>query len=127
MRIDRLEHVQLAMPPGGESQARAFYSGVLGIPEIAKPPTLAKRGGCWLQFRDVFQFVGMHLRAANLRFEHIVDLTTYHVDLRKHLVDFVRVKDEFIHEPFPTWTAVGISELITPGALVEARIIAQSD
>jgi hypothetical protein len=49
MRIDRLEHVQLAMPAGGEAQARAFYSGVLGIPEIAKPPILANRGGCWFE------------------------------------------------------------------------------
>lgn len=49
MRIDRLEHVQLAMPPGDEALARAFYSDVLGIPEIPKPPNLAKRGGCWFE------------------------------------------------------------------------------
>jgi catechol 2,3-dioxygenase-like lactoylglutathione lyase family enzyme len=49
MRIDRLEHVQLAMPPGGEALARAFYGGVLGIPEVPKPPELAKRGGCWFE------------------------------------------------------------------------------
>ena len=35
------------MPSGGETQARAFYSGLLGVREIAKPPNLAKRGGCW--------------------------------------------------------------------------------
>jgi catechol 2,3-dioxygenase-like lactoylglutathione lyase family enzyme len=46
MRIDRLEHVQLAMPPGEEALARAFYCDVLGIPEISKPSHLAKRGGC---------------------------------------------------------------------------------
>lgn len=49
MRIDRLEHVQLAMPAGGEALARAFYGDVLGIPEIPKPPHLAKRGGCWFE------------------------------------------------------------------------------
>jgi len=37
------------------------------------------------------------------------------------------IKDEFIHQPYPTWTAVGTNELITPGALVEARIIAKRD
>ena len=47
MRIKAIEHVQLAMPPGKESEARAFYEGVLGIPEVPKPPNLAKRGGCW--------------------------------------------------------------------------------
>ena len=43
------EHVQLAMPAGREAEARAFYSGLLGIPEIAKPPELAKRGGAWFE------------------------------------------------------------------------------
>jgi catechol 2,3-dioxygenase-like lactoylglutathione lyase family enzyme len=47
MRIKEIEHVQLAMPPGRESEARTFYEGVLGIPEVPKPPNLAKRGGCW--------------------------------------------------------------------------------
>jgi catechol 2,3-dioxygenase-like lactoylglutathione lyase family enzyme len=43
----RLHHVQLAIPPGGEEVARAFYGGVLAMTEIAKPPELAARGGCW--------------------------------------------------------------------------------
>jgi catechol 2,3-dioxygenase-like lactoylglutathione lyase family enzyme len=42
-----LEHVQLAMPAGHEDSARAFYAGVLGLPEVPKPPNLAGRGGVW--------------------------------------------------------------------------------
>jgi catechol 2,3-dioxygenase-like lactoylglutathione lyase family enzyme len=49
MQITAIDHIQLAMPPGAESQARAFYEGVLGIPEVPKPPNLAKRGGCWFE------------------------------------------------------------------------------
>ncbi len=49
MPVTALDHVQLAMPPGGEAVARAFYEGVLGIPEVPKPPNLAKRGGCWFE------------------------------------------------------------------------------
>lgn len=49
MPVIGLEHVQLAMPPEGENAARAFYSGVLGIAEIPKPPHLARRGGCWFE------------------------------------------------------------------------------
>ncbi len=37
MRIKEIEHVQLAMPPGKESEARTFYEGVLGIPEVPNP------------------------------------------------------------------------------------------
>jgi catechol 2,3-dioxygenase-like lactoylglutathione lyase family enzyme len=44
-----LDHVQLAMPRGGEAQARGFYTGLLGLPETPKPANLAKRGGCWFE------------------------------------------------------------------------------
>jgi len=49
MRITGLDHVQLAMPAGREAEARAFYQDILGIPELRKPPALAKRGGCWFE------------------------------------------------------------------------------
>lgn len=44
-----IDHVQLAMPAGREGDARAFYEGVLGIPEVPKPEVLAGRGGCWFE------------------------------------------------------------------------------
>jgi len=37
------------MPAGREAEARDFYEGVLGIPEVQKPPNLVKRGGCWFE------------------------------------------------------------------------------
>jgi catechol 2,3-dioxygenase-like lactoylglutathione lyase family enzyme len=49
MQIVRLDHVQLAMPAGGEEYARAFFRDALGIPEVPKPPELARRGGCWFE------------------------------------------------------------------------------
>jgi catechol 2,3-dioxygenase-like lactoylglutathione lyase family enzyme len=47
MTIVGLDHVQIAMPTGAESQARWFYGELLGLREIAKPEPLASRGGCW--------------------------------------------------------------------------------
>lgn len=44
-----IDHVQLAMPAGEEARARAFYAGLLGMKEVAKPAQLAKRGGCWFE------------------------------------------------------------------------------
>jgi catechol 2,3-dioxygenase-like lactoylglutathione lyase family enzyme len=44
-----IHHVQLACPAGSETVSRAFYSGVLGLAEIDKPPALAPRGGCWFR------------------------------------------------------------------------------
>lgn len=45
--FERLHHVQLAIPPGGEEAARRFYGGVLGMSEVDKPAVLRARGGCW--------------------------------------------------------------------------------
>jgi catechol 2,3-dioxygenase-like lactoylglutathione lyase family enzyme len=45
----RLDHVQLAMPAGGEDEARRFWSGLLGMREQPKPPGLAARGGVWFE------------------------------------------------------------------------------
>jgi hypothetical protein len=49
MPVLYLDHVQLAMPAGREDEARAFYAGLLGIPERSKPAHLAARGGCWFE------------------------------------------------------------------------------
>lgn len=49
MTVRSLEHIQLAMPEGREAEARAFYAGLLGLPEVSKPAKLAPRGGCWFE------------------------------------------------------------------------------
>lgn len=48
----RLHHVQVSCPPGGEDGARRFYVDGLGLTEVAKPPDLAARGGCWFRAQD---------------------------------------------------------------------------
>ena len=47
MYIRHIDHVQLAMPADQESEARAFYRDILGLPEKSKPTNLAKQGGVW--------------------------------------------------------------------------------
>ena len=55
----RLDHVQLAMPAGGEDDARAFYGDLLGLAEVPKPPALAARGGCWFEDGDLKVHLGV--------------------------------------------------------------------
>ena len=57
-KVVGIEHVQLAMPPGEEAAARGFYTGLLGIPEVPKPPGLAARGGCWFEAPGVKVHLG---------------------------------------------------------------------
>jgi catechol 2,3-dioxygenase-like lactoylglutathione lyase family enzyme len=59
MRIKALDHVQLAMPAGREAEARKFYQDTLGIPEVPKPPDLARRGGCWFERGDLKVHLGV--------------------------------------------------------------------
>jgi len=49
MKIIAIDHVQLAMPPGGEEAACRFYRDVLDFVEIPKPASLAARGGVWFR------------------------------------------------------------------------------
>ena len=52
IKIVGIDHVQLSMPLGGEEAARRFYGEILGLREIAKPPELDGRGGCWFAAPD---------------------------------------------------------------------------
>jgi catechol 2,3-dioxygenase-like lactoylglutathione lyase family enzyme len=57
--IVRLDHVQLAMPPGGEADAEAFYAGLLGLSRQPKPEPMASRGGCWFASGPVAVHLGV--------------------------------------------------------------------
>jgi catechol 2,3-dioxygenase-like lactoylglutathione lyase family enzyme len=59
MKILAIDHVQLAMPPGGEDLARSFYIDVLGLTEVPKPPNLASRGGVWFTANGVNIHLGV--------------------------------------------------------------------
>ena len=54
-----LDHVQLAMPAGQETSARAFYVEVLGLEEVPKPEHLAVRGGVWFRGGDLWLHLGV--------------------------------------------------------------------
>ncbi len=47
MMLPAIHHVQVAIPAGGEDEARRFYGGLLGLAETAKPANLRGRGGVW--------------------------------------------------------------------------------
>jgi catechol 2,3-dioxygenase-like lactoylglutathione lyase family enzyme len=79
VRVTRIEHVQLAMPAGGEDLARNFYAGILGISETQKPPHLAMRGGCWFERGDLKIHLGVETDFRPARKAHVALLVA---DLR---------------------------------------------
>jgi enamine deaminase RidA (YjgF/YER057c/UK114 family) len=75
------------------------------------------------QFRQAFQRIGEILEEAGSGLDRIVDLTTYHRDMHAHIDAFIEAKNEFVPN-LPTWTAVGVTELYSPRALIEVKVIA---
>ena len=59
MPVVGIDHVQLAMPSGGEDEATQFYEGLLGLPRVPKPDPLAARGGCWFEAAGVKVHLGV--------------------------------------------------------------------
>jgi len=53
------DHVQLAMPPDREGDARAFYVSVCGMTELPKPAELTKRGGAWFASGELQLHLGV--------------------------------------------------------------------
>jgi enamine deaminase RidA (YjgF/YER057c/UK114 family) len=106
--------------PGLDTGDFVFFSGITGV-----RPDLSLADDPEAQFRETFEFLRDTLVQAGLDFCDIVEMTTYHVDLRKHQDSFIKVKDEFITEPYPAWTAIGVLELVTLGTLIEIRVIAK--
>jgi len=56
---------------GGEEPARAFYAGVLGLPEVQKPPELAGRGGCWFEAGAVKLHLGVEAEFRPAKKAHV--------------------------------------------------------
>ena len=52
------DHVQLAIPEGGEDSARAFFVDLIGMREVAKPDTLSPQG-CWFAAGEVALHLGV--------------------------------------------------------------------
>ncbi|MCW5803321.1 MAG: VOC family protein [Deltaproteobacteria bacterium] len=59
MTVLGIDHVQLAIPPGGEERARAFYGATLGLVEVEKPAAMRGRGGMWFQAGPVQIHLGL--------------------------------------------------------------------
>ena len=79
------------------------------------------------QFETLFRTLNTVLQEAGSSLADVVEMTTFHVNMREHIDTFIAVKDRHMHEPYPAWTAIGISELFSPRALVEVKVTAVID
>jgi len=95
-------------------------SGMIGHrPDLSVPEDLTE------QFTLAFENLRSLLAEVRLTLADVVEMTTYHVGLSGHIDEFVAVKNSYVSDPYPAWTAVGISELAIPGAVVEIQVTAR--
>ena len=76
------------------------------------------------QFAQAFENVSKVLQAAGAGFDDVVEMVTYHVDMRD-LPLFMQVKDRYFTNRLPAWTGIGVSALAMPGLLVEIKCTAR--
>ncbi len=77
-------------------------------------------------FTRAFEHIGATLERAGVGWDDVVELETFHAGpMGPQLDEFVEVKNRYISAPFPAWTAVGVTELYEPTALVEIKVTAR--
>lgn len=96
-----------------------WCSGQVGVDEALSPGN-----GMTAQARLAFEGLKRTLAAAGGALEDVVELTTFHTDLRSEMEEFSKIKDEYFPRDYPAWTAVGVTQLALPELRVEIRAIA---
>ncbi len=85
----------------------------------------AEADGAEAQMRRAYQEIGEVLVAAGATWNDVVSMTSYHVHYRRDIDAMVEIHKDFVtEEPFPAWTAVGVTELYSPRAIVEIAVTA---
>lgn len=106
----RLDHVQLAMAPGGEERADAFYRDLLGFEPVEKPRELAARGGRWYTAGTVGVHLGVEEGFQPSTKSHICLVVDDYQDLLERLTsagyslrpdeDLAGVTRAYVNDPF---------------------------
>ncbi len=107
------------MSPGLECDGFVFLTGLTGTRPDDTISALPE-----VQIREAFRNVDSVLKHGGLNFSNIVEMTTYHINLHQHLSLFRSIREEFVSEPYPAWTAIEVVNLVEKEAIVEIRVIA---
>lgn len=96
-----------------------WVSGQVGIDAQMQPGADIQA-----QARIAFESLKAILEVAGARLSDVVELMTFHTSLQRDIAAFMAIKDEYFPSRYPSWTAVGVTELALPGLCVEIRAVA---
>ncbi|MEM9579312.1 MAG: RidA family protein [Pseudomonadota bacterium] len=111
--------IPLALAPAIAAGDFVFVTGMTGSTPDGSMP-----GDPETQYRAAFAKIDTILRADGLDLSHIVEMTSYHIDIQSTFDAFAAVQAELMQAARPAWTAIGIAQLRRPGALVEIKVTA---
>jgi enamine deaminase RidA (YjgF/YER057c/UK114 family) len=108
------------MSPGLEHEGIIFMSGFTGAgPDGGLSPDPAE------QIEAAFDKVRRVLDEAGLGFEHLLEMTSYHVGMRDQLDIFKQIRARYVVTPYPAWTAIEVVGLVREGAVIELKCLAR--
>ncbi|HET9398215.1 MAG TPA: RidA family protein [Sphingomicrobium sp.] len=99
---------------------RVWLSGV--VAGLREGETMADSEAA---YDRAWKMLGDVLERSGSSFDGVVDITTFHTDLPAQFDGFRKVKDRYIREPFPAWTAIDIDRLVPEKGLVEIKLVAR--
>jgi len=125
---------------GPEIERKAVHAEGAPAADIGYSPALLAKGNRLLmisgqgpkdrnaemetQIRQTFDKIGLLLKAAGASFTNVIMVRTYWVHLQRDLAIFRKVRRDYLVEPYPASTAVGVTELATPGLQLEIEVVA---
>lgn len=122
------------VPPGAEGRAELnTYSPVMVIgPWVLCAGVIGRRADGTVpeepeeQYRAAFETIAARLASAGASWGDVVDMTTFHVHFERldHRDTFRRVRSEYVREPYPAWTSIGVAALFSAETLVEIKVTA---
>jgi len=96
-----------------------FISGQIALQADGSCPEDIKE-----QTEIAFQRTLEILRWVGLSRDDLVEIYSYHVDLPNNFAQFIEVKDKFLTDNYPAWTAIGVAALGLPQLKIELRSVA---
>lgn len=95
-----------------------YLSGVVvGLAPGETDPTAA--------YERAFRRIGAILARAGVSWADVVDITSFHTDVKAQLDPMAAVKNRYIKAPFPAWTAISVSRLLPDTGITEIKVIAR--
>jgi enamine deaminase RidA (YjgF/YER057c/UK114 family) len=76
-------------------------------------------------YARAFDKLGSILAKAGASWDDVIDITSFHTDLKSQMPAIVTVKNRYVHAPFPAWTAVQVSRLIPDRGITEIKLVAK--